>query len=526
MKRALYIVSGFLLATAIAWAQTHTVLTNDQQFLVSNNRSLTGNYQCSGNGSIDDCPISGGPIQPAELPFSGLPTCNATTQGTIYYCTDCIQAGVCAGGGTGALAICQDGAWTCASSGTGGSAGGADTNVQFNQAGSLGGNSSFTFDYTNKRVALSSLTTATDNATQMVSIAGTLPAVPSTGVAGVSLSITGAGSVAQAQVAEQVFFNPGYTGASSATGSLTYVNIANNGALTFDYSTADTSPTALYAVQAISDPATVTKSQNSIGVYGEGRLTSLRSIGVLGRAWYPAGSNNDGTRIGVMGTAGASVEATDLKSVGILGTLASSLPVINSDFAGFFDGGPVGIWNQNALRFFESGGVNYAAFRAAASIGSDITWTLPATDSTGTQALVSNGSGTLAWQSISRSAVVVGGCETGGSDGFGPVIGVTGDTCPASEADAQISASAAGTMTNLYCNVTTAPGIGNQWVVTLRKAGVSQTLTCTITGAATTCNDTTHSFSFAQGDLLSALFDQTTAAGTPVLACNAQVAWS
>ena len=70
MKQAWAIVVGFLLAAALAAAQTHTVLTNDQNFTAANGRSITGTYECSGAGTISGCAITGG-----SGSFSG----NATT---------------------------------------------------------------------------------------------------------------------------------------------------------------------------------------------------------------------------------------------------------------------------------------------------------------------------------------------------------------------------------------------------------------------------------------------------------------
>ncbi len=76
MRKYPLIVVGFLLASALAWAQTHTVLTNDQQFTVPNGRSLTGTYQCSGAGTIDDCAISGATITDSTFGSgnTGFPT--------------------------------------------------------------------------------------------------------------------------------------------------------------------------------------------------------------------------------------------------------------------------------------------------------------------------------------------------------------------------------------------------------------------------------------------------------------------
>jgi hypothetical protein len=51
------------------------------------------------------------------------------------------------------------------------------------------------------------------------------------------------------------------------------------------------------------------------------------------------------------------------------------------------------------LRFLElvASGTNYIGFKAPDALAGDVMWTLPTTDSTGTQGLVSDGSGTLSW---------------------------------------------------------------------------------------------------------------------------------
>jgi hypothetical protein len=53
--------------------------------------------------------------------------------------------------------------------------------------------------------------------------------------------------------------------------------------------------------------------------------------------------------------------------------------------------------NQRDLRFGDSDNSNWVALQSPSVVASNVTWTLPATDSSGTQALTSNGSGTLAW---------------------------------------------------------------------------------------------------------------------------------
>ena len=52
---------------------------------------------------------------------------------------------------------------------------------------------------------------------------------------------------------------------------------------------------------------------------------------------------------------------------------------------------------QNDLRFADSDSSNYVAFQAPATISSDVTWTLPASDGSLNQVLTTNGSGTLSW---------------------------------------------------------------------------------------------------------------------------------
>jgi hypothetical protein len=52
---------------------------------------------------------------------------------------------------------------------------------------------------------------------------------------------------------------------------------------------------------------------------------------------------------------------------------------------------------QADLRWADSDSSNWVAFQAPATISSNVTWTLPATDGTSSQILTTNGSGTLSW---------------------------------------------------------------------------------------------------------------------------------
>lgn len=69
--------------------------------------------------------------------------------------------------------------------------------------------------------------------------------------------------------------------------------------------------------------------------------------------------------------------------------------------------------NQSDVRFGEAtaNGTNWVAFQGPASIATNITWTLPATDATvAGYALVSDGAGTLSWSAAG------GGATGGGTD--------------------------------------------------------------------------------------------------------------
>ena len=68
------------------------------------------------------------------------------------------------------------------------------------------------------------------------------------------------------------------------------------------------------------------------------------------------------------------------------------------------------------------------------------------------------------------------------------------------EFDVETVSPLAGTVKNLYVGVNTAPGGSSSYAFTVRKNSANQSVTCTISGAGTTCNDTTNSFTVAVGD--------------------------
>jgi hypothetical protein len=61
---------------------------------------------------------------------------------------------------------------------------------------------------------------------------------------------------------------------------------------------------------------------------------------------------------------------------------------------------------QSDLRFADSDSSNYVAFQAPATVSSNVTWTLPATDGTTGQVLSTNGSGALSFTTAAAGDVV------------------------------------------------------------------------------------------------------------------------
>ena len=68
------------------------------------------------------------------------------------------------------------------------------------------------------------------------------------------------------------------------------------------------------------------------------------------------------------------------------------------------DGTNIQLGLQGDMRFADADSSNWVAFQAPATVASNVTWTLPSTDGTPNQSLVTNGSGVLSWASAALSA--------------------------------------------------------------------------------------------------------------------------
>lgn len=201
--------------------------------------------------------------------------------------------------------------------------------------GTVTDDSALTFDRTNNRLSLTGATSAADDSAYMLQLSGTLPASPSgTGVRGVGFDITSAGSAAASQFAVRSQLLPGYTG-NQATAAFHGLNDALGTGADLRLSTTDEGPDVNHAVAGTAGSTGSPGSGIKVGIRGIARRSTTANVGAYGKADNAV----DGSNIGVLGNASASTEATGLKNVGVLGTLASSFPTENVSAAGYFDGG-------------------------------------------------------------------------------------------------------------------------------------------------------------------------------------------
>ena len=101
---------------------------------------------------------------------------------------------------------------------------------------------------------------------------------------------------------------------------------------------------------------------------------------------------------GGSGVGGFNIDNTTLKA-------ADDLDItIDPSGTGIFKvAGDTQLEAQGDLRFADADSSNYVAFQAPATISSNVTWTLPATDGTNTQLLSTNGTGILNWATAGLS---------------------------------------------------------------------------------------------------------------------------
>ena len=114
---------------------------------------------------------------------------------------------------------------------------------------------------------------------------------------------------------------------------------------------------------------------------------------------------------GALGTpsSGTVTNLTGTASININGTVGATTPT-----TGVFT--DITLNAQGDVRFADSDSSNWVAFQAPATIASNVTWTLPATDGASGQVMQTNGSGTLSW-------TTAGGISTGKSIAMAMIFG-------------------------------------------------------------------------------------------------------
>ena len=148
-----------------------------------------------------------------------------------------------------------------------------------------------------------------------------------------------------------------------------------------------------------------TDSSNYVGFEAPGTVASNK-VWVLPAADGSAGQylKTDGS-----GNLGWATDAT---------TDATKMPLAGGAFTG-----DVTLNAQKDLRFADADSSHYVALQAPTTVGTNVTWTLPAADSSGSQALVSNGSGTLSWSTTGDATLANDNTWTGAQRG--QVTGLT-----------------------------------------------------------------------------------------------------
>ena len=152
-----------------------------------------------------------------------------------------------------------------------------------------------------------------------------------------------------------------------------------------------TEPTVMYAYQLWADTGslpTLVKQRN-------GGNSAWITIGTLGATNWGLAALASPTFTGVplAPTASAGTNTTQIATTAFV--VSSFLPL-----AGGTVTGNIKLNAQSDIRFADAASTNYVALQAPATVATDLTLTLPATDGSNGQALTTNGSGALAFATV------------------------------------------------------------------------------------------------------------------------------
>jgi hypothetical protein len=191
------------------------------------------------------------------------------------------------------------------------------------------------------------------------------------------------------------------------TGNL---EIGTTGSLSFEGSTANAFETTLAVTDPTADRTITLPDQNgNVIVSGNASIVNAdinANAAIVGTKIVAASTSVVGTvQLSDSTNTTSSILAATPTAVKAAYDLAdAALPKAGGTITG-----NIVLDNQFDARFREAtaNGTNYVGFQAPAAIGTDVLWTLPATDGTAGQALVTNGSAVLSWAAAGGSSVIV-----------------------------------------------------------------------------------------------------------------------
>jgi hypothetical protein len=193
--------------------------------------------------------------------------------------------------------------------------------------------------------------------------------------------------------------------------------------------------------------------------------------------------------------------------------------------------GGISIQNAQEIGFFDADSSNFIALKAPASLTGNATLTLPDGDSTGTQALVSNGSGVMSWSSFLGTTLASGDILLGNGSNVATAVTISGDiaidnagvTAIASGVivDADVNASAAIALTKLAATtvsralVSDGSGVISASAVTATELGYVSGVTSGIQAQLNTLSSTISNFEW-QASAIDYVVDNTAVPATEV----------
>ena len=172
--------------------------------------------------------------------------------------------------------------------------------------------------------------------------------------------------------------------------------------------------------------------------------------------------------------------------------------------------GGISIQNAQEIGFFDADSSNFFALKAPTSLTGNATLTLPDGDSTGTQALISNGSGVMSWSSFLNTTLADGTIYLGNGSNVATPVTLSGDITISNAGvaaiatgvilDADINASAAIALTKLAATtvsralVSDGSGFVSASAVTATELGYVSGVTSAIQTQLNTLNSTISNF--------------------------------